>query len=259
MNNKEILRIAQQQSAYDCCCKAEDFLKNENVVCESFESAYARKYLKLPHICSLVSYGSNIVACGQKELLPEIQGFINDAPYIAACFETPRLYLLNDILAKADARVCFMGACFLPDIDRVYGVELSCPYELRVLTAEDFADLYVPAWSNALCEDRKQLDVLGVGAYEKGMLVGLAGCSADCDSMWQIGVDVLPAYRRQGIAGALTNRLAREVFDRGKVPFYSAAWSNVISRKNAVRSGFIPAWVEAAARPNAEIAKRPGS
>lgn len=253
MDNKEILRIALQQSAYDCCCEAEDFLRNENVVCESFESAQARKYLRLPHICNLVSYGSNIVACGQKELLPEIEKFIKNAPSIAACFEAPRLYLLNDILARADARVCFMGTYFLPDIGRVYGAELSCPYELRVLEAKDFAGLYVPEWGNALCENRKQLDVLGVGAYEKGKLVGLAGCSADCDSMWQIGVDVLPAYRRRGIAGALTNRLAREVFERGKVPFYCAAWSNVKSKKNAIKSGFGPAWVEATARPNADI------
>ena len=46
-------------------------------------------------------------------------------------------------------------------------------------------------------EDRKELDVLGVGAYEKGRLIGLAACSADCDTMWQIGVDVLSEYRKQ--------------------------------------------------------------
>ena len=36
-------------------------------------------------------------------------------------------------------------------------------------------------------------DVLAVGAYDGARLVGLAGCSADCESMWQIGVDVLPS------------------------------------------------------------------
>ena len=37
-------------------------------------------------------------------------------------------------------------------------------------------------------------------------LVGLAACSADCDNMWQIGVDVLPEYRRMGIASSLDSR-----------------------------------------------------
>ena len=91
--------------------------------------------------------------------------------------------------------------------------------------------------------------MLGVGAYDQGELVGFAGCSADCETMWQIGVDVLPEYRRSGIASALTARLAREVLARGKVPFYCAAWSNLPSVRNAIRSGFRPAWVEMTARP----------
>ena len=77
-----------------------------------------------------------------------------------------------------------------------------------------------------------------------GALIGFAGCSADCDTMWQIGIDVLPAYRRQGVAAALTARLALECLARGKVPFYCAAWSNIPSVRNAIRAGFRPAWVE---------------
>ena len=112
-----------------------------------------------------------------------------------------------------------------------------------------------PAPSATLCDERPQLDVLGVGAYDGDTLVGLAGCSADCATMWQIGIDVLPSYRQQGIAATLTNRLARETFARGKVPFYCAAWSNVRSVRNAIACGFKPAWVEVTARPLAEVEK----
>lgn len=62
--------------------------------------------------------------------------------------------------------------------------------------------------------------------------------------MWQIGVDVLPEYRRMGIASSLTSNLAIEIIERGKVPFYCCAWSNLKSVKNALRSGFVPGWVE---------------
>ncbi len=253
MDQAQILEIALQQSAYDCCCTAKEFQQEKNSVHESVTSLKARKYLKLPHLCSLVSYGSNIVACGKKEILPEIELYINKAPSIAACFETPHLYELNDILAKVHAKICFLSEYFLPDIELIYRTKLSCPYELRVLGPDDFSDLYIETWENALCKERRHLDVLGIGAYDNGTLIGLAGCSADCDAMWQIGVDVLPAYRQRGIAAALTNRLARETFARGKVPFYCAAWSNVKSVKNAVRSGFKPGWIEAAAKTDAEI------
>ena len=161
-------------------------------------------------------------------------------------FETPHLHVLNDELMKKGQKICFMAEYFLPDVNALR--TLNCPYELRILTQTDFAELYLPEWSNALCEQRKNLDVLGVGAYDGDKLVGLAGCSADCDTMWQIGIDVIPEYRRQGIASALTSRLAIEILNRGKVPFYCAAWCNIKSVRNAIKSGFRPAWVEMTAR-----------
>lgn len=135
-----------------------------------------------------------------------------------------------------------MAEYYLPDVDKLQ--QIPCEYEMRILEAPDFANLYRPEWSNALYEDRKELDVLGVGAYDRDKLIGLAGCSADCERMWQIGVDVLPEYRMRGIASALTSRLAMEILGCGKVPFYCSAWSNIRSARNAIKSGFSPAWVE---------------
>lgn len=135
-----------------------------------------------------------------------------------------------------------MAEYFLPDLNLLK--ELPCAYELRILTSKDFTDLYTDDWSNALCADRKELDVLGVGAYDNGKLIVLAACSADCETMWQIGIDILPEYRKQGIASALTSKLAIEILKRDKVPFYCCAWCNIKSAKNAIKCGFKPAWVE---------------
>lgn len=66
--------------------------------------------------------------------------------------------------------------------------------------------------------------------------------------MWQIGIEVLPEYRRMNIASALTSTLAIEILERGKVPFYCAAWSNIKSVRNVIKSGFRPAWVEMTAK-----------
>lgn len=248
MTNQEIFKTALRQSAIDLNCKETDFLSEENKIVFSGTNPLARKYLELPFACNLVSYGNNIVASIQKEYQTPVESYINKYP-IEHCFETPNLHVLNDALQKDDLRICFMAEYFLPDINRLpRPKEQSCPYELRILQQSDFADLYTDLWSNALCEKRKNLDVLGVGAYDNGTLIGLAGCSADCDAMWQIGVDVLPAYRRQGMASILTSRLAREIMEREKVPFYCAAWSNIKSARNAIRSGFYPAWVEMTAK-----------
>ena len=55
-----------------------------------------------------------------------------------------------------------MAEYWLPDVDKARAQD--CPYELRLLTQADFPALYRPEWGNALCEKRKELDVLGVGA-----------------------------------------------------------------------------------------------
>lgn len=252
MTNREILKIAMQQSAYDMNCEPEAFLAEKNIVNISQKHPLARKYLELPLTCDLASYGTNVVAQASEELAPLVQSYIDRYP-AERCFETPQLHVLQSMLEPFGVKVCFMAEYFLPDVEAIK--PQPCAYEMRVLHREDFAGLYLPEWSNALCEKRKELDVLGVGAYDGGKLIGFAGCSADCETMWQIGIDVLPEYRRQGIASALTSRLALEVLDAGKVPFYCAAWSNIKSVRNAIRCGFRPAWVQVTAKDAAYVDK----
>ena len=246
MTNQDILRIAITQSAADLCAAPDDFEKSENVIVLSRARDDARRYLTLPFSCQLVSYGNNAVASVSPEFREIAEAYINRYP-VEHLFETPNLHVLNEALMEKGQKICFMAEYFLPDLNALR--PLDCPFEMRILTPQDFTDLYRPEWSNALCERRKHLDVLGMGAYDGERLVGLAGASADCDTMWQIGIDVLPAYRRQGIASALTSRLAMEILERGKVPFYCAAWCNIRSVRNAIRSGFRPAWVEMTAKP----------
>ncbi len=234
-----------EQSAIDLSATASDFERIENVIVISKENERARRYLTLPFSCQLVSYGNNVVASVSPECREITENYINKYP-VEHLFETPNLHVLNDALLEKGQKICFMAEYFLPDVDAI--LPLECPYETKLLRQKDFAELYLPEWYNALCEKRKHLDVLGVGAYDEGKLIGLAGCSADCDEMWQIGIDVLPEYRRQGIASALTSRLAIEILERGKVPFYCASWSNVKSVRNAIKSGFRPAWVEMTAK-----------
>lgn len=245
MTNQEILRIAMCQSAIDANCCAEDFCQSQNKIVLSADHPNARKYLTLPFYCNLISYGNNIVASVNEEIADVVKKYINQYP-VEHCFETPNMHVLNDELQKRGMRICFMVEYFLPDINVL--TAKSCDYEMKILSPENFANLYIAEWSNALCEKRKNLDVLAVAAYNKDKLIGLAGCSADCEAMWQIGVDVLPEYRRKGVASALTSRLALETIHRGKIPFYCAAWSNIRSVRNAITSGFRPAWIEMTAK-----------
>lgn len=255
LTNEQIRAVAMAQSAIDSGCRAEDFLSAESRTVLSRPHPDARRYLELPFFCDLTTYGAGIVA----SVAPQIEEFVRD--YITRypsehCFETPHMQVLNDELKKHGMAVCFMAEYWLPDAELLY--PLPCGYETRLLSPGDFALLYTKEWSNALCEKRRHLDRIAVGAYDGDQLIGLAGASADCGTMWQIGIDVLPAYRRRGIASALTSRLAREILAREIVPFYCCAWSNVASARNAVRSGFRPAWVQITAKPREFVDKMNG-
>lgn len=252
MTDSDILRIALRQSAVDSSCREEDFLSSQNKVVISRKNPGARKYLELPFLFDLTSYGSNIVASVSQRFTETAEAYINRFP-AEHCFETPNLHILMDKLRPFGVNVCFMAEYFLPDLR--HRADISCPYTIKILRPSELKGLYLPQWSNALCEKRKELDILAAGAYQGKKLIGLAGCSADCEEMWQIGVDVLPEYRRQGIASAITVRLKEEILELGKVPFYCAAWSNIKSVRNAISSGFKPAWVQLTVKPQETIEK----
>ena len=230
-----------EQSASDLTCQPEDFLKREPVIVTGSLGAQAKKYYREPLTCLMVSYGVNAVALTEEKHREAVAEYVQGSAFYR-CFEAPRVLELYRRLSPGDCQTIFQAEYFLPRLDKLRAQK--CPYPIRMLTPPEFAGLYQPQWSNALCEERKHLDRLAVGAYDGNTLIGLAGCSADAQNMWQIGMDVLPAYRRQGVAAALTSRLALEILDRGKVPFYGAAWSNLPSVRNALTCGFAPAWVE---------------
>lgn len=189
-------------------------MKSINIVTLSQKHQKARCYLPLPLECDLVSYGNNIVAQVSERLMKPVTEYINAYEWYH-CFETPNMDVLNEKLKPYNMKVCFMAEYFLPDVDCLK--ELHCDYEMKMLHSEEFTELYKEEWSNALCKERKEKDVL-------------------------------TEYRKKGIASALTSKLALEVLKLGKVPFYCAAWSNIKSVRNAIKCGFRPAWVELTAR-----------
>ena len=248
MNNKEILQIAMQQQAIDFGCAPEDFCLTENKVVISKENPKARRYLKLPLFCALASFGNNIVASVTADIAESVLKYINSYK-IEDCFAPPNLFTLNDELHKHGMMISFSAQRTLPDINIIKPV--SCAYEVKLLHPDDYAYMYkLPEWNDVLGSEKgKGFDRLAAGAFDGQNLVGFAGSRADCDSMCQVGIEVLPGYRRKGIASALMSRLALEILHTGIVPYSGNLWANIPSIKTQLASGFRLAWVEMIASP----------
>lgn len=140
--NKIILQIAMQQSAVDSNCRAEDFLKDENIIVTSAENPNARKYLTLPFECNLISYGNNVVATINEKYCYIVSEYINYF-LVEHCFEMPNLCVLNDAMWRENLRVSFMEGYFLQNVDELK--ILYCPYRLKVLHSWEFDMLYTDA------------------------------------------------------------------------------------------------------------------
>ena len=126
-------------------------------------------------------------------------------------------------------------------------VEIGTDLCLRWLEQGDIPPYYGrEEFSNALCDRFRpeRPDVLAVAAMDGETVMGMAGCSADTPELWQIGIDVLPPYRRRGVGYTLVALLRREILRRGAVPYYGTSLSNLASWKLALACGFRPAWIE---------------
>ena len=87
-------------------------------------------------------------------------------------------------------------------------------------------------------------DVLVSVAEHRGHVVGITAASADCEVVWQIGVDILAEYQGLGIWKALVGTLTQALWKREIIPYYSTTVSHLQSRQVVSRLGYWPAWIE---------------
>ena len=130
LTNKDILRIAMEQSAADIGCKAEDFISDKNVIVPLKLCPNAKRYYKLPIGANFISYGSNVVAAVTDEVADIVNEYVSKFGFYH-CFETPNMHWLDERLSEFGLKTCFMAEYYLPDVNRLK--ELPCEYEMKVL------------------------------------------------------------------------------------------------------------------------------
>ena len=216
------------QLAIDLNCSADDFDRDGFVFCEAKDHPGRRPFPRGERHFEMLTMGGAVVICATADLLAYIRdqlaGKNRDDAFAMPFVRGVGLYYLPDQLSPLP----------FPDAASYEWVE-RC----------DMAQLYAfEGFHNAISYDigHPRPDVLALVARRGERIVGMAGASADCDMLWQVGIDVLPEARGCGIAAALINRLTIEILERGKIPYYGTASSNLASQRVAHRAGFAPAW-----------------
>ncbi|MBO4901367.1 MAG: GNAT family N-acetyltransferase [Lachnospiraceae bacterium] len=99
-------------------------------------------------------------------------------------------------------------------------------------------------FQNAYSFEETAPDMLGVGAVANGKILGMAGASADSETLWQIGIDVDREARGKHLGALLVRILKEDILRAGHMPFYGTSMSNIGSQRVAHHAGFIAAWAE---------------
>lgn len=173
-----------QQLAIDYNCAPEDFSR-DGLIFTKAEALEGRRPFpfRTPRL-ELVTMGSGVVVNASAKLLPRLRRQL-------AGKSRDEVFSLPF--------VCGVNRYFLPDLGNIPVLAPPDGYTYEMIEKQAIPELYQQSdqFHYALQYDlhSQRPDVLAVAARDQGMLIGVAGASADCSTMWQIGVDVLSPYR----------------------------------------------------------------
>lgn len=233
----------KKQLAIDYNCSMSDFDKKENILTLPAINCGRREYSEDSHFFSMVTLGENAIISANEHIHSFLKDFIKNKKGFWL-FEEDKLSDIQFQLAKYGQSLFQSHLMFLPDVKPL---NFKPDFETRWFEQRDIEQFYGDKrFPNAFCEryEVKRPDVLGICAVIDGEIAGMAGCSADSKIMWQIGIDVIPKFRRKGIGTILVGLLKDEIFKRGAIPFYGTGPANLHSQSIAASCGFYPAWVE---------------
>jgi hypothetical protein len=217
-----------KQLAIDYNCSPEDFLKAGLIFTEATQQEGRIPWPWRSPRVEMIAMGNSAVINASSDVMPYVRqqfiGMTRDE-----VFYVPFFYR--------------MGQYFLPDISKITPLPKPDGFTYEMLEKNDIAQLYpLKGFINAMHNHPCPVELAVLAKYND-MIVGIAGAGADCEMMRMIGVDVLPPYRRKGIAAAIVNMLTLEILNRGYIPYYGAEGDNLASLHVAVSAGYIPAWI----------------
>lgn len=223
MDTKKIFAAVQEYLAGQLGCKA-------NVFTQEGTFFIANGNENVPFI-KLAAMGKSVVVSASPELLPMVQKWTQGKSR-DEIFEFPLVF--------------GQTIHFVPDRKSFSVRPLINGYSYQKAEGEEIKQLAgLKGFPNSLVFDEAGNTGARIVFYamEDGGVIGLAGAGQEAEGLWEMGVDVRPAYQNQGLASVLVSHLAEIIMEKGIVPFYSASVTNIGSQSVAHRCGLMPCWV----------------
>jgi len=228
-----MLKIVREQLAVDLNCQPEDFSREKDsfVFAPAKDNPGRRPFRRGKQFFEMVTMGQSIV--------------VSATP---ARLEYAREQLAGRQRDDAFALPFIRGhvLCYLPDLDHRPCIAQPQGFAYETIRQDQIDGLCdLQGFPNAIQYDDSHpvRNVMAIVAGLDGDVAGVAGAFGWSPVMWSVGIDVLPAYRGNGLAAYLVNTLTDEILQRNIVPVYTTASSNIASQRVGYRVGYRPAWM----------------
>lgn len=246
-DQKSALQVVRKILAADFACEESDFDKEGITFHIAKEIEGARRFPLPEKFLAVVTMGRGVVvSCSAERLRWARANLKNFAP--EALFHAPAIAHMEKYVARDHQTMFGPELKYICTQDTFQPYSLGGEVEVSLIQGESIQQMYENnRFPNALGYryDPQRPRLLACSAKYDRVIVGLAASSVDCDSMWQVGIDVLPGYRNHGIGKALVSRLTEALFKIRKLPYYqTTGMANISSRRIAISLGYRPAWVE---------------
>lgn len=246
LNRPSILQTVRKVLAADFACDEGCLLAEGVFISQAKRMEGRRAFPFRESSLSIMTMGKGVIISCSLNYLEWVQESLKELDRDQ--FFSPSTFIrLENYVNKHNQTIAGPDLKYICSLDTFRPVKSPVHINLNIYGKEQISRLYrYEGFHNALKYqfDTPRPDVLASVATSNGQIVGIAGASADCDEIWQIGVDIIPAYRGCGIGKALVSSLTEAIFQKGKIPYYSTVVSNLPSRNLAISLGYWPVWVE---------------
>lgn len=186
-NKSKMLEIVRKQLAIDMNCNIQDFIKDGIVFCEEKSNKGRRMFNRQSPFLEIATMGKSTIISADSDILTKVKPLLErktrEDIFVAPFLFGHSLY-------------------YIPDCDRIK--KLPCPdgFTFHIKEGKEIYELYkIPGFENAIQYDINHPcpDAIAIYVMHGYEIVAMAGASADCSLMWQIGIDVLPKFRNRAL------------------------------------------------------------
>jgi len=250
MDRRSAFEIAHATLAADCACRANDLTSNELTVVQAREVMGRRRFVLIDKPFTLTTIGNGVVvACNAERMLwaeLNLCGMSRDE-----VFSIQTLAMISEFVGRERQILAGPHLKYICATDTFHPARDPAGFSIEIYGRKRMAEVYkFGGYYHALNYrlDDPCPDMIAVIARCDGQVAGMAGVSADSDELWQIGIEVAPAYQGIGLGKALVSRATEATLAQEKVPYYATRLANVASGNTARSVGYQLAWSDVYAR-----------